>query len=714
MNLLLDAIKDHARTSGDDIALADGRQTLSYAMLEARIRQTADTLRAVLPVAGPVALCADNSIAWILIDLALGQMERTIVPIPLFFTPEQRAHALAQTAASVLITDAPPLPDGADPLIAIADTVLLVTPLPGGPDSLPARTAKVTYTSGTTGQPKGVCLSQSGLEQVCLSLVEAIGGEYAGTHLAVLPLAVLLENVAGLYTTLIAGGRYHVLPQAAIGFGRSFVPDYAALAGALGTTASTSIIVVPEILRGLMAVMASERIALPAMKLVAVGGARVSPALLSQADQLGLPVYQGYGLSEAASVVTLNTPRNNRKGSAGKLLPHAPLHVDEQGDIHVRVPAFLGYIGDQLQIQTHRTGDVGRIDAEGYLHIEGRRSNVIITSFGRNVSPEWVESELLSHPAIGQAFVFGEAHPALGALIVPSSAGISDNDIAAAIASANAALPEYAHVKHWAKVFPFTPASRQLTPNGRLRRPEIASAHGDLMRKCLASPGKFTPFFERLVIETAAERAYLMATPQIRDGLNGRISLETYRLYLAEAYHHVKHTVPLFQKLRETLPLAKAWLREAAEEYIAEETGHEEWVLDDIRGAGGDAEAVRHGQPGAATEFMVAFAYDYIARVNPVGFFGMVFVLEGTSTQLATRGADALMKTLSLPPSCFRYLTSHGALDLSHMQFFQGLMDRLDDPEDQAAVIHVARRMFVLFANLFRSIPHDLELQNAA
>jgi pyrroloquinoline quinone (PQQ) biosynthesis protein C len=221
-------------------------------------------------------------------------------------------------------------------------------------------------------------------------------------------------------------------------------------------------------------------------------------------------------------------------------------------------------------------------------------------------------------------------------------------------------------------------------------------------------------FFERLIKETEAERTYLMSTPQIRDGLQGKISLATYRLYLAQAYHHVRHTVPLLERVRDGLPASKAWLKAACQEYIEEESGHEEWILDDIRNAGGDAEAVRHSKPAASTELMVAYAYDYVTRINPAGFFGMVFVLEGTSTQLATTGAQALMTTLRLPPTCFRYLTSHGALDISHMQFFQSLMNRIDDRADQDDIIHMARRMFILFADVFRSIPHDMAVQHAA
>ncbi len=714
MSRILDAVAERARCHASDVALSDAKRRVSNDTLHGLIDATAAQVAALCPGHGPVALCADNSLAWVVVDLAFIRLRRVLVPIPPFFTEAQRQHVLKQTGASTLIGDYADKTHGSHETLNVLGEELRVYNVVGGPAALPPLTAKITFTSGTTGQPKGVCLSQAELEEVCLSLVDAIGVDYAGVHFAALPLAVLLENVAGLYTTLLAGGRYHVLHQADIGFGKSFVPDFAALVAAIAACEATSVIVVPEILRGMLQVLAARRISLPRMKLAAVGGARVSRALLSAAEALGLPVYQGYGLSEAGSVVTLNTPTSNRPGSVGKVLFHAPLRIEADGEIVLKTPAFLGYVGDTRKRDAYPTGDIGRIDKDGFLYIEGRKSNVLITTFGRNVSPEWVESELLSQPQIGQALVFGESKPALGALIVPSSARVNDAELARAVENANAALPEYAQIKHWTKVFPFTPANRQLTVNGRLRRAVIHEAYSDLMARCFEKPGQHVTFFERLAAATEEERNYLMATPQIRDGLAGRISLSTYRQYLAEAYYHVRHTVPLLKRVGECLPAGKEWLRKATEEYIAEESGHEEWVLDDIRDAGGNAEAVRNGQPRAATELMVAYAYDYVNRVNPAGFFGMVFVLEGTSTQLATKGAEALMQSLRLPENCFRYLTSHGTLDISHMQFFQALMNRIDDPRDQADIIHMAKRMFVLFADVFRSIPHDMAVQDAA
>ncbi len=214
-------------------------------------------------------------------------------------------------------------------------------------------------------------------------------------------------------------------------------------------------------------------------------------------------------------------------------------------------------------------------------------------------------------------------------------------------------------------------------------------------------------FFSRLIAETAAERDFLYGVPQIQDGLAGRIGRETYIAYLTEAYHHVRHTVPLMQAARERLDPAHHRFAEALDEYITEETGHEQWILNDIRHAGGDAAAVKNGQPGIETELMVAFAYDYIARVNPMGFFGMVFVLEGTSTQLATKGAEAVRASLNLPAAAFSYLTSHGSLDAEHILFLKRLMDSVEDEADQTAIIHMARRMFLLYARVFGAIPHS-------
>ncbi len=214
-------------------------------------------------------------------------------------------------------------------------------------------------------------------------------------------------------------------------------------------------------------------------------------------------------------------------------------------------------------------------------------------------------------------------------------------------------------------------------------------------------------FFEQLQLQTQAEREELLSIPQIVRGATGDISLSSYIAFLTEAYHHVKHTVPLLMACGSRIPMHKEWVRVALAEYIEEETGHQEWILNDIAACGGDAESVRCGSPHPETELMVAYAYDTINRGNPIAFFGMVLVLEGTSIQLATHAADAILGSLNLPKTAFSYLSSHGELDISHMHFFESLMNRLEDDEDQQAVIHMARMMFRLYGDVFRSLPLD-------
>ena len=125
-----------------------------------------------------------------------------------------------------------------------------------------------------------------------------------------------------------------------------------------------------------------------------------------------------------------------------------------------------------------RTGDVGHRDADGFLHVTGRKRNVLINAFGRNVSPEWVESELGAGSAIAQALVFGEARPWLGAVVVPA-AGASDTAVAAAITAANARLPDYARVTRWMRAeAPFTFVGGELTANGRPVRERILARYG--------------------------------------------------------------------------------------------------------------------------------------------------------------------------------------------------------------------------------------------
>ncbi len=212
------------------------------------------------------------------------------------------------------------------------------------------------------------------------------------------------------------------------------------------------------------------------------------------------------------------------------------------------------------------------------------------------------------------------------------------------------------------------------------------------------------PFHDTLAAATAADRAHLLSAPIVADCLSGRATREGYLAFLGQAYHHVRHTTPLLMLLGGRLPERLAWLRRAVAEYIDEEIGHEEWILDDIAAAGGDPLAVRESRPDLPAELMVAYAYDLVSRGNPAGFFGMVYVLEGTSVALALTAADRIQSALALPDAAFSYLRSHGTLDQQHTKHLAALVDRMT-PDDQAEVLRCARVFFRLYGDVFHALP---------
>jgi len=211
-------------------------------------------------------------------------------------------------------------------------------------------------------------------------------------------------------------------------------------------------------------------------------------------------------------------------------------------------------------------------------------------------------------------------------------------------------------------------------------------------------------FYQHLQHATATERSGLLATPLINAAMASQVNRQQYLSFLTRAFHHVKHTVPLLMACGARLPDRQEWLRSAVAHYIEEEIGHHEWILNDIAAAGGDADAVRDSQPDFNTDVMVAYAYDTVTRRNPVGFFGMVYVLEGTSVSLASNAARVLQDALDLPPDAFSYLSSHGALDVEHIDDYAHLVNRLDTADDRDAVVSHAQTFFRLYGNVLRSI----------
>ncbi|MGQ0801545.1 MAG: AMP-binding protein [Pseudomarimonas sp.] len=503
---VLTALRAHALQQPDATALRglseNGEpRVVSYASLLHQVDALATWLQQrQLPLLG---LWGENQIEWVIADLAAWQAGMPLIPLPRFFSPAQLAFVAESSGLRHLLTcgaisDGLPTQGRVPSPVPAIHLDHLSAEAPAAPISIPPGTRKITFTSGTTGQPKGVCLSSATLDAVTVALAERIHASEASEnpltdHFCLLPLSTLLENVAGIYVPILLGKTAIVLPGPAIGLLGSSQLDLPLLLKTLHHHQPNSLIVLPQILAGLVAA-ANHGLPSPrSLRFVAVGGATTSPALLNQAHRLGIPVFEGYGLSECASVVSLNSPRANRVGSVGRALSHLRVRVVD-GVIQVAGNAFSGYLGQPTSNPNTSwidTGDIGHIDEQGYLHITGRQKNLLISSFGRNISPEWLEAELLLSPAIAQVMVIGDAQPFCAAVLVPRSSNADPSELASQVASVNATLPDYARIRRCIVASePFSLADGSLTDNGRLRRDVIAGRHA------AAIAALYSPTFE--------------------------------------------------------------------------------------------------------------------------------------------------------------------------------------------------------------------------
>ncbi len=459
----------HRTWSGADLAL----ETTRFA---ARLADLGTAVFATL---------LDNSAAWIVADLAAARAGVVHVPLPPFFTPQQITHALASAGVDTILAEAPVvrrLFGGVEHGIEVAGRELAIARQAGDAVHMPEATAKITFTSGTTGTPKGVCLTAQVMGEAADALALVMEPLMISRHLCALPMSVLLENVAGIMAPLGRGATCVTPPMAELGLVGSSSFDPARFDATVRTARPHSLILLPQMLRAWTGWLAMQRQRAPdSLRMVAVGGAAVGAKLILAARALGIPAYEGYGLSEGASVQTLNLPGADRPGSAGRPLPHVRLRVTGDGEIEVAGALFSGYLGDPSVVPDWwPTGDLGEIDPDGFVHLRGRRKQVLITAFGRNVSPEWVETALRGEAPIAQAVVFGDAQPALSAVLWPVRADATGAVLQAAVDAANATLPDYARVGRWVRGrAAFSADTGLATPNGRPRRREILDLHAE-------------------------------------------------------------------------------------------------------------------------------------------------------------------------------------------------------------------------------------------
>ena len=475
------------------------RAVLERARQRPELGSRIETFRALFDAAGVrrIGLALDNGPDWIAADLAALADDRVVVPLAPFFSPVQLQHALDSADCQAVLTESVDtvrpgwLPARfADDLRQAGHRLWL------DPDrslrGLPPGTFKISFTSGTTGRPKGICLSAAQMEQVALALLERTAAAAIERHLCLLPLAVLLENVAGAWSAILGDMTLIVPRQRECGFSGSSGLDSARWLDCLERHRPHSIIVLPQMLKLLHALVVDQRYDPSDLRMVAVGGARTPPGLIEAARRVGLPVHEGYGMTECGSVICLNAPGQDRTGSVGRPLRHLQLRTDATGQILIDGPHHLGQVGTTAApARQWATGDRGSIDAQGFVHIEGRIGNSYCTAWGRNIAPEWIEAELDAQPEIAQSFVHGRELPANVAVVVPSGHG----DPAAAVDRANAGLPDYARISLWCiRQQPFGPVDGSATSNGRLCRSRLFELHQTELERLIRELGSAPAF----------------------------------------------------------------------------------------------------------------------------------------------------------------------------------------------------------------------------
>ncbi|MFT4798457.1 MAG: long-subunit acyl-CoA synthetase (AMP-forming) [Candidatus Azotimanducaceae bacterium] len=471
MSYVLEALLHHATQQPDATAVLTAEGKLSYAELAGEVRDFARLLEGTH--CHTVGIDLDNGKDWVLSDLAAMQLELTAVPIPGFFTTAQVTHLLDAAQVDLLVRDRNASPGEEWQVIPCQQRDLY---LYHRLSKRRSHAAKITFTSGSTGQPRGVELSQQAINDTARGIVSALEPLCLRRHLSVLPLATLLENIAGLYAPLVNGSEAQIPSLKKVGLSGAAL-EIGTFVELLGNAEADSMILVPQLLTAIVTLSEIGLLNLQNYKMLAVGGGRVSKALLDKAAQFGLPVFEGYGLSECGSVLTLNLPNANRPGSVGRPLPHAEIRISSSCEVEIHGSVMNGYLSDSADDSTsnvpdwYPTGDLGHLDSDGFLHITGRKKSVFITSYGRNVNPEWVEAALSQKPAVAQAVAYGEARDHNLALLWLRFEQ-NDEQLAALVAEVNLELPDYAQVHDYMVITEPLP-QWLMTANGRVKREQV-------------------------------------------------------------------------------------------------------------------------------------------------------------------------------------------------------------------------------------------------
>jgi long-subunit acyl-CoA synthetase (AMP-forming) len=472
MRNLFDAMYRLAHEAGDKVSVSDNKGVIRRGELLAKVIFLAADLG---PQPGPVGILAPNGIDWVVAQLGCALAGKIVVPLPTFFSSAQLGHVVRNASVGLILTtnEAKPLTQQSGVATRLIGYQVAMTDHRDPVDGF----GQIIYTSGSTGQPKGVRHESGQIAWSAAALAKATGATAEDTYLSVLPLPLLLETICSIFIPAMLGAYVHFDTALAeqIGLG-----DGKGISRAFELKQPTTSVVVPQLLKQWVGELLAVGGRAPAsLRFVAVGGAPVPRQVADKAGELGIPVHEGYGLSECCSVVALNRPGERRADTVGRPLEGLKVSIDD-GEIVVDGPSITnGYLGEGPAQRPWRTGDLGAIDQDGLLTIHGRKDSLIVTSFGRNISPEWIETMLLGDLRIAFCAVVGHGAPSLTAVIIPSHPGerwfadASYTDVLGLISECCAGAPEYAVPQACVVASLQEAISNQLLTNGRPARKQI-------------------------------------------------------------------------------------------------------------------------------------------------------------------------------------------------------------------------------------------------
>jgi long-subunit acyl-CoA synthetase (AMP-forming) len=472
MRQLFESMKRHVSEGGELIAVSDQHSQFSRRELFASVTALADDLKGQPRTIG---ICAPNGLGWVVAQLACAFAGKIVVPMPTFFSPAQLGHVVRDASVEFILASEHTAALAAQSGVPtnVIDIYRLGADIPAVIDGF----GQIIYTSGSTGQPKGVRHQSGQIAWSAAALGTATGAVATDSYLSVLPLPLLLETICSIFIPAMLGARVHFEIGLAERVGRG---DATGIASAFETRRPTASVLVPQLLKHWVAeLQAVSQSAPSSLRFVAVGGAPVPKPIANAAWSLGIPVHEGYGLSECCSVVAVNRPKERRPGTVGQPLSGLSVSIDE-GEIVVDGPSVTdGYLGQGPADRPWRTGDLGEIDQDGFVTVHGRKDSLIVTSFGRNISPEWIETMLLADPRIALCTVTGHGEPHLAALLIPSPQGAAwfasatSADISELLLAYCSDAPEYAVPRAYVVVSFEEALNNRLLSNGRPIRKNI-------------------------------------------------------------------------------------------------------------------------------------------------------------------------------------------------------------------------------------------------